>query len=230
VETLEVRDAITNTLLDTRNASGFHNGQYVVWNIRGHVSIRVTQTQGVNAVVSGLFFGGSAAAAAPSATAAAFVGSDTTTQGSWKGKYGSDGYNVINDAVSYPGYARVTPSGPLSYTWAATTTDLRGLQKAASTTDRLAATWYNDTFAIDLTLTDGLTHRVALYVVDWDSTSRVETIEIRDAVTTALLNTQSVTGFNGGRYLVWNLTGHVTLKIVKTAGVNAIVSGLFFGQ
>jgi hypothetical protein len=45
--------------------------------------------------------------------------------GSWKGVYGSDGYNVINDTVSYPGYAQVAPSGQPSYTWLAGTTATR---------------------------------------------------------------------------------------------------------
>ena len=230
-ETLEVRDAATNAVLDTRNVSGFHNGQYVVWNMRGHVSIRVVLMGGGNAVVSGLFFGGSfTPPPPPTGGTAAFVGSDTTTQGSWKGVYGSDGYNVINDAVSYPVYAQVAPSGQQSFTWVASTTDVRGLQKAASATDRLAATWFGDTFSIDLNLTDASTHRVALYVVDWDSTTRAETIEIRDAATSALLDTRSVSAFNGGRYLVWNVTGHVTIKVINTGSGNAVVSGLFFGS
>ncbi|MDT4896290.1 MAG: hypothetical protein QOH25_1367, partial [Acidobacteriota bacterium] len=50
---------------------------------------------------------------------ATYVRTDTTTQGNWKGTYGAEGYNVINDLVSYPAYAQVTPSGNLSYTWAA---------------------------------------------------------------------------------------------------------------
>jgi hypothetical protein len=227
-ETLEVHDAATNALLDSRTVSGFHNGQYLFWNIQGHVTLRAVSTGGVNAVVSGLFFGGSAP---PATTAtAAFVGADTTTQGSWKGVHGSDGYNVIDDAVSYPAYAQVAPSGQLDYTWAASTTDLRALQKAASTTDRLAAAWYGATFSIDVNLTDGLTHRLALYVVDWDSNSRAETIEMRDAATNALLDSEVVTGFNGGRYLSWDVKGHVTVRVIQTGGANAVISGLFFGS
>ena len=59
--------------------------------------------------------------------------------------YGSDGYNVINDAVSYPGYAKVS-HGQLSYAWAAWTDRCCGLPKAASSTNRLAATWFGDTY------------------------------------------------------------------------------------
>jgi len=86
------------------------------------------------------------------------------------------------------------------------------------------------TFTIDLNLVDGLTHRVALYVVDWDSTSRIQVIEVRDSVTNALLDTRRVSGFHDGQYLAWNIRGHVTVRVVNTAGVNAVLSGLFFGS
>ena len=43
---------------------------------------------------------------------AVFVKTDTSTHGTWKGVYGTQGYNVIDDTVSYPGYVTVTPSGP----------------------------------------------------------------------------------------------------------------------
>src|SRR5205807_7661335 len=33
---------------------------------------------------------------------ATFAALDTTTEGNWKGVYGADGYNVINDTVAYP--------------------------------------------------------------------------------------------------------------------------------
>jgi len=226
-ETLEVRDAVTAALLDTRTVSGFHNGQYLLWNVRGHVTLRVTKVAGVNAVISGLFFGGNTPP--PSTATAAFVSSDTTTHGSWTGAYGADGYNVINDSVSYPAYAQVAAGGQLDYTWAASTTDVRALQKAGAT-DRLAATWYGDAFTVDVNLTDALTHRVALYAVDWDSTTRAQTIEIRDAATNALLDSRTMTGFNGGQYLVWNIKGHVIVRVIKSTGVNAVVSGLFFGS
>lgn len=227
IETVEVHDASSDALLDSRSVTGFHNGEYVLWNISGHVTIKVLKAAGVNAVLSGIFFGGNPPP--PSTSAAAYVGTDTTTQGSWKGVYGADGYNIVNDSTNYPAYAQVVPSGEGSWTWAASTSDPRALLKAASASDRIAATWYgnSDTFTIDINLTDGLTHRVALYVVDWDSTTRIETVEVRDTTSNALLDSRTASSFNGGQYLVWNVSGHVTLRVTKVAGVNAVVSGLF---
>jgi len=55
-ETIQVVDANTSAVLDTRALSSFSNGVYLVWNLSGHVRINVTWTGGVNAVVSGVFF------------------------------------------------------------------------------------------------------------------------------------------------------------------------------
>jgi hypothetical protein len=161
-------------------------------------------------------------------TSAAFIGTDATTQGSWRGVYGADGYHVINDTVSYPAYATVTPSGQAAWTWASSTSDGRALQKAAGA-DRIAATWYGGVFSIDVNVTDGGTHQVAVYAVDWDGGGRSETIEMRDAATNGVLDTRTLSGFGGGRYLLWNVSGHVVIRVTNLTGPNAVVAGLFFG-
>jgi subtilisin family serine protease len=166
------------------------------------------------------------AAGSPSAT---FAGSDATTQGTWHGVYGGDGYSLVGDATSLPAYGTVTPSGQALWTYATSTSDVRGLQKAAVATDRVAAVWYGQTFALDVNLTDGAPHQVGLYLVDWDSRGRAQTVEVRDAVTNALLDSRAVSGFVGGQYWRWTVTGHVTMRLICTAGSNAVVNGVFFG-
>src|SRR5439155_1637850 len=106
--------------------------------VSGHVVITVTNLAGsaTNAVLSGLFFDPPASASSP-ATASP-VQRDTATQGNWIGAYGAQGYNVIGNAASYPAYATVTPAGQSPFTWAASTTDARGL-RTASGTSRIAA-------------------------------------------------------------------------------------------
>jgi hypothetical protein len=42
-----------------------------------------------------------------------------------------------------------------------------------------------------------------------------------------VLNSQSLSKFSDGKYLVWNLTGNIRIRITKTGGVNAVVSGIF---
>jgi hypothetical protein len=102
------------------------------------------------------------------------------------------------------------------------------LQKAASTTDRIAACWYGRTFTIDLAFTDQNVHQVALYLLDWDGGNRrAERIDILDAGNN-VLDTRSASAFGSGQYLVWNLSGHVIVRIVQTGPVNAVLSGIFF--
>jgi len=159
---------------------------------------------------------------------ASFEALDTSTQGNWQGVYGADGYNVINNAVAYPSYVTVTPTGETPFTWASSTTDVRALSKAGSSTDRIAATWFNTTsFLIDMVFNDGLQHQLALYCLDWDSTARAETIDILDA-NGVLLSTQNVSNFHNGQYLVWQLSGHVQVTVTKLSGGNGVISGLFF--
>ena len=155
----------------------------------------------------------------PQGGSATFLATDTTTQGSWKGVYGADGYNVINNQASYPSYATVTPSGQSASTWAASTSDVRALQKAAAA-DRIAATWYasGSTFSVDVNLTDGKAHEVSLYGLDWDSTTRSETIQVLDAATEAVLDTRSLSSFHNGTYLSWNISGHVVFQFTKVGG------------
>ena len=57
MERIDVLDDASNIVLDTRSISAFQNGQYLVWNLKGHVKLKVTLISGASAVVSGLFFG-----------------------------------------------------------------------------------------------------------------------------------------------------------------------------
>jgi len=159
---------------------------------------------------------------------ASFIKQDMTTQGNWIGTYGSQGYDVIGKAASLPSYATVTPAGQASCTWAASSTDPRALQDASGT-GRIAACWYSySSFTVDVNLTDGQTHDLELYFLDWDSTARGETVQISNASTGAVLDTETVTSFHSGVYLDWAVSGNVDIRVTHQAGANAVLSGLFF--
>jgi hypothetical protein len=168
--------------------------------------------------------------ATSAAVSASFVQVDDTTQGSWKAVYGADGAAIYGDIIKYPSYAQVVFSGQNGYWWNASTADVRALQKF-SQPDRIASTWFSFTnFTIDVNLTDGNTHQVALYCLDWDTpAARANRIDVLDATTKAVLDTRTTSGFVNGRYLVWNLKGHVILRVTNVGQSNAVVSGLFFG-
>jgi hypothetical protein len=55
-ERIDVLDAVTGVLLDSRSISNFQSGQYLVWSLKGHVKLNITLTLGANAVIDGIFF------------------------------------------------------------------------------------------------------------------------------------------------------------------------------
>ena len=228
-ERVDVIDPNSGAVLDSQTLSSFNGGTYLSWSLKGHVQLRFTTLGGANAVVSGIFFGTPATPPSPSAT---FISSDTTTQGNWQGRYGSDGYDIIGNQANLPTYATVTPAGQSNWTWASSTTDTRGLLVPQSgSTTRTAACWYSNSgqFTVDINLTDGQAHRVAIYACDWDSTRRSERIDVVDPTTHAVLDSRTVSSFHGGVYLSWQLKGHVQLVFNRLSGANPVVSGLFFG-
>jgi hypothetical protein len=146
------------------------------------------------------------------------------------GAYGRLGFTLANDGTSLPGADSVGVSGQANFTWAGSTNDARALQKAAGTADRLAATWYASTgFTIDVNLADGQAHKVSLYLLDWDNGNRSERIDVIDPATGNVLDSRTVTAFQGGQYLSWTVSGHVQFRITNLASANsnAVVSGVF---
>jgi len=225
-ETIQILDANSGAVLDTRSISNFSNGIYLVWNITGNVNVQVTCNGGPNAVVSGIFFGGTQASSNVAASVS-FVKTDSSTQGNWQGKYGADGFSLAASASSIPSYASFSALNSQSWTWVSATSDPRALQSTYGYAT--AATWYNaPTFNFDVNMTDGKSHSFAMYALDWDSRGRAETVQIVDANSGAILDTRSLANFYNGVYLVWNITGHVTINVTVTAGPNAVVSGTFF--
>jgi hypothetical protein len=173
----------------------------------------------------------------PSATAS-FVGTDTTTQGNWRSAYGADGYDIEGDSSgtnpSLPSYASVSLSGATTYTWGTNTGNSSALQNVASTGD-IASTWYSFTsFNINVGITDGKSHRVTIYALDWDllqgtNTPRNERIDVLDAATGAVLDSRTLSSFQG-EYVSWTISGNVTIQVTNlTASNTAVISGLFFG-
>jgi hypothetical protein len=175
------------------------------------------------------------ASATPKAPASAgsvtFLANDAATQGKWASAYGADGYDIGQGPASLPSYAQVNITGNANYTWNGSTSDVRALQNPSTGTG-LAACWYSgSSFTIDVNITDGKTHEVALYALDWDSYGpRQEQINVIDPATGNVLNSETVTNFSGGQYLVYNVTGHVQFQVTNlVGGSNAVISGLFFG-
>ena len=80
---------------------------------------------------------------------------------------------------------------------------------------------------MNVSLTDGTAHDIALYAIDWDNQGRSEQIQITNAATGAVLDTETVSNFSGGVYLDWRVSGDVAITVTRLAGPSAVLSGLF---
>ena len=227
-ERVKITRAATGALLDSETLTGFSGGVYLDWRIFGSVVITVTRVAGPSAVVSGLFFDAATVSATASAsTTAEVTKQDSRTEGTWKGGYGSRGYDIAGGTSSVPSSTFLKVFGT-SETWAASTTDPRAMQKGSST-GRVAAAWDSSTaLVIGVNLADGNPHELSIYAIDWNKLGRIEEVDVSSAITGALLDSQILTKFTNGVYLQWEVSGSVIITVRPLAGPNAVVSGIFF--
>ncbi len=232
-ETVQISDATIGTVLDTETVSSFSKGVYLQWKVSGDIVITLTKTAGPSAAAQRpllrptLLASGSGDRFLPRRERPA------TNAGNWVGTYGTQGYDAIGYAASLPSYATVTPSNDTFYTWSSSTTNTSALQNPANPTgSRVAACWYstNNTpsFTINVNITDGQTHDLELYFLDYTNAGRAETVQISDATTGTVLDTETVSSFSKGVYLQWEVSGDIVITLTKTAGPSALLSGLFF--
>jgi hypothetical protein len=187
------------------------------------VSIVVTRTAGVNAVLSGVFLGD---AGAPPA-----LESPSAPQGSWVGAYGSAGYDLgawdgSSDLTSLPSAAVSLVQGS-RWVWSSSSKDVRALESPDGLT-REATTYYSGSqLRLSLTFTSAYTGDLHLYAVDWDKRGRRELISVGGQ--TADLSSD----FSQGAWVTFPISvtagGTVSIVIDRTAGVNAVLSGIFLG-
>ena len=225
-EQVQISDAGTGKVLDTETISSFVGGVYLDWKVSGNVVITITRQAGANAVLNGVFLDSPSSPPPPTATAS-FLKQDTTTHGSWINTYGTQGYDIVSGPSKLPSNDTVTPSGQATYTWTTTTSDPRALQVPGSS-NRVAAAWYSSTkFTVDVNLADGQAHNLELYFDDWSNSGRGEQIQISDAGTGKLLDTETISSFVSGVYLDWKVSCNLVITITRKAGNNAVLNGLF---
>lgn len=166
---------------------------------------------------------------------------DSLTQGNWRGKYGKDGimlfnyFNVGKHLQKLPTYidSIVLKKGKnVNLDLSANKSilqDTMGLHKslgAIITQDPIPCL---QTMTIDIHAADSIDHQVALYFLDWDSNGRRSAVEIFDLKTLNLLSpVQLIKNYQHGKYLVFNYSGSIRVRINQVRGVNAAMSGLFF--
>jgi len=163
--------------------------------------------------------------------AAVFLGVDSGTRGDWKNIYGTEGFKVIGGDTQLPPYLTLNASGKNDYIWTDTTSEPRAPFKSISSVARVLSSWYSpDSFSVNLAFNDGQSHRLALYVLDWTSTDRVQTIEVINNATGQIVDERTVSAFSGGQYLIWKIKGNITFRFTRLTGANAVLQGIFLDR
>ena len=186
------------------------------------VTLTVTDAQGDTATAS------TSVVVSPANASNSDFMTDSHTEGGWIGTYGSQGYDIIGGRSSLPDYATITPSGQSTVIWATSTTAPAALEIDPGTFGSAAA-WYSSTsFTVDVNLTDGQTHDLTLYAVDWNTQNRSELIQIVNASTGSVLDSRRISSFSEGIYLQWAVSGNIKVVVTDVGGPDAVLSGLFF--
>jgi hypothetical protein len=171
----------------------------------------------------------------PTPTATASPGGWTVApQGDWVGAFGADGYallawNKTSDVIVLPNAALTLDQGR-RYRWAATTTSVRALESATQT-ERRAAQWlHNSSLRLHLTFTTAYSGTLRLYAVDWDGSSRRQTVYVDDG--SGVQTVSMASSFHDGAWLAFEINvaagGTVTIRADRMAG-QATLSGIFLG-
>jgi len=172
----------------------------------------------------------------------AVASAGSAPQGSWIGTYGHEGYDLAawdgSSDVSYIPGASVSVVRGSRYEWASSTEDARALESPDGLT-REAATYYDpNEVKLDIYFTSAYTGDLHLYAVDWDSSARREAITVNDEAETenpaGAQTTALSSEFNQGAWTSFPISvparGTVSIVVKRTAGANAVLSGIFLGE
>ena len=221
-ELVEILDANTTNLLDRRVIANFDNGQWWVWQVKGHVQFRFTNLAGPDCLVNALTFGNGAAAR--------YIAEDLRTHGFWNQYYGADGHWIAGAPATIPSYGNLQPWSFSTTNWNTTNSDPRLLKLAGSGNGSVAVWEASGLAGFKLNLTDNNWHKLAIYCLDGDQRGRSQRISLFDDASQAMLDSRVVTNFAGGKYLTWNIRGAVNVRLQNLGPVSSAISGVFLGS
>ena len=211
-------------------SAGFNNGQWAVFPVSAPAGGSVTIT--VNgegwpsgAVLSGIFLGD---AGPPPGTPTV----SSSPQGTWTGALGSGGYDLggwdgSSDVSDLPGASLGVVQGS-RYVWASSTKDVRALQSPDGLTRAAATYTAPNQLRLALRFNSAYTGSLRLYALDWDKRDRRETIAVGG-------QTAALSGdFSQGAWVTFRISvaagDTVPIVVSRTAGLNAVLSGVFLGD
>ena len=210
---------------DTETISSFSSGVYLDWKVSGNLLITITRQAGANAVLNGVFL--DSTTPPPTATAS-FIKQDTTTQGNWIRHLRRAG---LRHRLRGP------PASLLRHRHPQRPVNLY-LDHHLLRPPRLAGPRLDQPHRRRLVLRHQLhrrrqprptarPHDLELYFLDWDNKGRGEQVQISDAGTGTVLDTETISSFTSGVYLDWEVSGNLVITITRQAGANAVLNGVF---
>jgi alpha-L-rhamnosidase len=166
---------------------------------------------------------------------------DSLTGGKWNGKYGTEGIMLFNyfaggknlqklpayvDSVVLKKEKNVYMDIPKTNSLLRDTSGSYKPLGAIITQDPIACL---QTMTIDIHAANNASHQLALYFLDWGKIGRRSAIEIFDLKNMNLLApVQLIKNYKGGKYVVFNYSGSIRIRVDQIRDENAAVSGLFF--
>jgi len=158
-----------------------------------------------------------------------------TPQGTWVGTYGKDGYALLNwnngsDLISMKQASMSFDQGT-RFEWSGATTDMRALQSPDGSTRRAETITFDSEVRFRLMFASAYSGTLHVYAVDWDSLDRRETVTIDDG--SGPRSATIASDFSQGAWINAPIKvaagGTVGIWVIRTGGLNAVVSGLFLG-
>lgn len=161
----------------------------------------------------------------PVPTRVTFVGEDSTTAGSWRSRYGGDGYWLFGDRKDLPDFVEVLPRNGTLYVFSDPAGGPAALERIDGSS-RLAASLHDSPELIfDVTVRDPKACTIGFYFLDWDVSDRTTRAFVEDSAGT-LLDMRDVQEFSGGKYLLWSVQGAARFRFRGLSG-NVVISGVF---
>jgi hypothetical protein len=158
-----------------------------------------------------------------------FAGMDTETHGSFRSKYGRNGFVIAKDENNnMPGFVKLEWSAPpKQYVWNADSDDPRALPVFSNENSvrnkRIAACWH-DRRALNFTIDTGLKpQRVSLYFLNWDGKNPGITVSVTCGAGHAV---KELPKNYSDAYMSFDMRGKARFTV--TGVRKPILSGVFF--
>jgi glucose/arabinose dehydrogenase len=157
-------------------------------------------------------------------TAARFLGADTNTLGSWRGRYGRSGHWLIGAERRLPDWLALAVHDADPSPFVEATFLPQALQQPEGDGRFAQGLFGLPSFDIELAPLDGAPSAIGFYLLDFNYRRRVLDITV-ETLQGALLDRQVASDFSRGKHLLWEIAGPVRFRFHSpafAAGVSAI--------